>query len=367
MSFGLLKHFKDQKKGFQEQTQVSFTAHLILGADLSSVLKLLELRKQHPVESIKLISPRLINKKLLIETYQYGVSQLRSENVVTEIYKTHFDAKILPQKNSPQFYKDGKFHDFGGRAKSMDLLAGEDFFLTKAYHLDLSSLFTAEDWQNLDEIIASHIDIRIVEGVEKTQSKDLVEKDEWLITFKDFKKMSCESLYSAFTPKKFLSLLKNKDSMTPDMIDFCSSVTTQAAMSITWKMKKELHHEERTLFIPQSMTHEWGHFIVEFENSSEGPLCHGLFVIHEEEPQSEDLATKIKLMKRVLERVFPDFENNIHKEYIRFDEEMFVSHVKDNLIEQIHFDYPTLNFLGQSAAMKPQFVQEKFLARTLLS
>jgi hypothetical protein len=367
MSFGLLKQFKDQKKGFLHQSEVSFTAHVILGADLASVLKLMELRKTHPVESIKIITPRLINKKLLIETYQYGVSQIRSEQAVTEIYKTHFNAKMLPQKQAPQFYKDGKFHEFTGRAKSMDLLSGENFFLTKGYHLDISSLFTTEDWLNLDEIIGQHIDIRIVEGLEKTQAKDLVEKDEWLLTFKDFKKMSCESLYSSLSPKKFLHFMKNKESMTPDVIDFCSSSNIQGALSITWMMKKELYQEERTLFIPQSMTHEWGHFVVEFENTNEGHLCHGLFLIHEEEPQSEDLATKIKLMKRVLERVFPDFENTIHKEYIRFDEDMFVSDIKDNLIEQISFDYPTLKFLGQSAAMKPQFAQEKFLTRTLLS
>ncbi|MBA2405875.1 MAG: hypothetical protein H0V66_13950, partial [Bdellovibrionales bacterium] len=237
----------------------------------------------------------------------------------------------------------------------------------KGFRLEISSLFTAEDWENLDNIISQHIDIRIVEGIEKTEVKDLVEKGEWLLTFKDFNKISCENLYSALSPKKFLSFLKNKESITPDVIDFCSSANIQAALSITWLMKKEYSSEERTFFIPQSMTHEWGHFIVEFDNTDEGQLCHGLFLIHEDEPQTEDLASKIRLMKRVLERVFPDFESNIHKEYIRFDDEMFVSDVKDNLIEQISFDYPTLKFVGQAAPMKPQFFNEKFLARVLLS
>ena len=367
MSFGLLKHFKDQKKGFSQDNQVSFTAHVILGSDLASILKLMELRKSYPHESIKLVSPRIVNKKLLVETFQFGVSQLRSEEAVTEIYKNQFHAKFWPQQQAPQFYKDGKFHDFGGRAKPMDLLSGEDFFLTKGYRLEISSLFETEVWENLDAIIQSHLDIRILEGIEKTQSNDLVEKDEWLLTFKDFKKITCESLYSSLTPKKFLALLKNKEGLTPDVIDFCSSAQSSGAMSITWVMKKEMSSEQRSLFIPQSMTHEWGHFIVEFEHSSEGYLCHGLFLVHEEEPQSEDLASKIKLMKRVLDRVFPDFEINIHKEYIRFDDEMFISGIKDNLIEQISFDYPTLRFLGQSSLMKPQFVQEKFLARVLLS
>ena len=367
MSFGLLKHFKDQKKTFQGQNEAKFVAHLVLGFDLGAILKLLDLHKNNNGESIRLITPRLINKKLLIENYQYGVSQMRSQLAVNEIYKSHFDAKIVPQKLAPQFYKDGKFHDFTGRAKSMDLLEGENFFLDKGYRLDISSLFASEDWENLDNIISQYIDIRIIEGIEKTEVKDLVEKGEWLLTFKDFNKISCENLYSSLSPKKFLNFLKNKEKLTPDVIDFCSSTTVQAALAITWQMKKEYSTEERTLFIPQSMTHEWGHFIVEFENTHEGQLCHALFLIHEEEPQTEDLASKIKLMKRVLERVFPDFENNIHKEYIRFDEEMFISDVKDNLIEQIGFDYPTLKFLGQSAPMKLQFAHEKFLARVLLS
>jgi hypothetical protein len=341
MSFGLLKQFKDQKKGIQHTEASTFVAQVILGSDLGSVLKLLELRKSHPAESIRLVSNRLVNKQLLVENYQFGVSQIRSETAVGEIYKGHYDARIFPQKLDPQFYKDGKFHDFSGRAKSMNLLEGEHFFLNKGYRLDIDTLFTKDDWENLDAIIAQHLDIRIVEGIEKTEVKDLVEKNEWLLTF--------------------------KDSMTPDVIDVCSSSKIQAAISLTWLMKKEFSSDDRTFFIPQSMTHEWGHFIVEFETTNEGHLCHSLFLIHEEEPQTEDLASKIKLMKRVLERVFPDFETNIIKEYIRFDDEMFISEVKDNLIEQISFDYPSLKFLGQMSPMKPQFSQEKFLARVLLN
>ena len=367
MSFGLLKHFKDQKKDFHLKDEVKFVAQVILGADLGAVLKLLELRKTYPLDSIRLVTPRLLDKKLLLANHQNGISQIRSQQAVDEIYKSHPDAKVLPQKWSPQFYKDGKFHDFGGRAKSMNLLEGEHYFLNKGYRADLSSFFTNSDWDNLDNIISQHIDIRIIEGIEKTEAKDLVERGEWLLTFKDFNKISCENLYSSLSPKKLLGFLKNKEKMIPDLIDFCSSTRIQAALSISWLMKKEYSHEERTLFIPQSMTHEWGHFIIEFENLAEGQFCHGLFLIHEEESQTEDLASKIKLMKRVLERVFPDFENNIQREYIRFDEEMFISDIKDNLIEQISFDYPSLKFLGQTAPMKPQFTHEKFLARVLLS
>jgi hypothetical protein len=118
------------------------------------------------------------------------------------------------------------------------------------------------------------------------------------------------------------------------------------------------------------MTHEWGHFIVEFENfnhQSQEQLCNILFLIHEEEPQSEELASKIKLMKRVLDRVFPDIEKHITKEFIRFEDEMLISDIKDSVVEQLLFDYPTLRFIGQSNPMPSEFSHEKYLSRVLMN
>lgn len=370
MSFGLLKHFKDLKKNSAEPVKAAHVRHIIIGQDLGAVLKLIELKKNAPEENVKLISSRPINKQLLIENYQFGISQLRSEEAVREIYTKRFDAKILPHNKDSLFYKDGKFHEFGGRAKSMEILNGEEFFVTKGYTVELSSLFAPEVWENLDQIISSAIDIRIFESIEKTDPQDLVEKNEWLLTFKDYQKMTCENLYISMSPKKFVNLLTNKEQLTPELIDFCTAVQVRTGLSVTWSLNKEIYPEERTLFIPQSMTHEWGHFIVEFENynhSKKEQLCHVLFLIHEEEPQTEDLASKIKLMKRVLERVFPELEKSIAKEYIRFDEEMFVSDIKDNLLEQLGFDYPTLKFVGQVAPVSSSFSNEKYLSRVLLS
>lgn len=184
MSFGLLKHFKDLKKGGQETTQTSHVKHLILGHDLGAILKLVELKKKFPEDKIKLVSVRPINKQNLIETYDYNVNMLRSAEAVEGIYKKFFNAKIYPQKSDASFYKDGKFHDFGGRAKSMDILPGEEFFTSKGYKIDISSLFAAEDWENLDTILKECQDIRIFESIEKTEPSDLVDKAEWLLMFK---------------------------------------------------------------------------------------------------------------------------------------------------------------------------------------
>lgn len=370
MSFGLLKHFKDTKSGNTQTTTTTHYRHVIIGQDLGAVLKLVELRRHSPDESVRLITTRPLNKQALLENYEFGVSHLRSPTAVENIYRKFHNAKILPQNKEASFYKEGKFHDFGGRAKSMDLAPGENFFINKGYKIELSSFFTEEEWENLDKTLNDHSEIRIFQGIEKTTPNDLVNKNEWLLTFKDFTKVSCENLYVAISPKKFLSFVQNKESLTPELIDVCTSVSIQSAISVTWKLDKEIFPEEKTLFIPQSMTHEWGHFVVEFESfnfQKKEQLCHVLFLIHEEEPQSEDLAGKIKLMKRVVDRVFPDIEKHIKKEYIRFDDEMFISDVKDSALEQLSFDYPTLKFLGQASAMSSNLTNEKFLSRVLLN
>lgn len=369
MSFGLLKHFKDRKKSDTEKT-ITHYEHLIIGQDLGAVLKLFELRHSHPDAKIRMISARPLTKKALLENYELGVSLIRSPQAVEGIYRKYHNAKILPHAKEASFYKDGKFHDFGGRAKPMELLAGEEFFTQKGFDFEVQSLFSEEDWEQLDEVLRLSQEIRILESIEKTTPTDLVDKTEWSLMFKDFTKVGTENLYVSMSSKKFLSVLANKESLSHELIDVCSSVLVQSAITVTWTLNKEIHSSEQTLFIPQSMTHEWGHFIVEFDSydyEKNHQLMHVLFLIHEEDPQTEDMASKIKLIKRVMERVFPDLEKSMTNEFIRFDDEMFISGVKDELLEQVSFDYPNLKFLGQQAAMAPEHTSELFLSRTLLS
>jgi hypothetical protein len=370
MSFGLLKHFKESKSENTHVLRSKHYPHVILGQDLGAVIKLVELLRTEAENSVRLITTRPINKQTLIENYDYGILQLRSAAAVECIYKKYFNAKILPQSKEATFYKDGKFHDFAGRAKSMDLKSGEEFFINKGYKIELKSLFTPQEWEDLDVILNNHSEIRILESIEKTVPEDLIDKKEWSFHFKDFSALTCENVYISMSPKKFLGFIHNKEKITSELIDFCSSAEIHAGISMTWKLDKEIYHEERTLFIPQSMTHEWGHFIVEFEtfdHHKKEQICHILFLLHEEGPQSEEMASKIKLMKRVIDRVFPSIEKHIKKEYIRFDEEMFISGIKDSTIEQISFDYPTLRFSGQLSPMTSDMTQEKYLSRVLIN
>ena len=166
MAFGLLKHFKDARKANQEVTLTRHTKHVIVGHDLGAVLKLVELRKAFPDETVKIVTDRPLSRQILLENYQYGVTTLRSSDAVEGIYRRHFNASIHPEAKDPVFYKDGKFHEFGSRAKPMNLLAGEEFFTTKGYRATVASFFDETSWENLDSMINEALDMRIFESIE---------------------------------------------------------------------------------------------------------------------------------------------------------------------------------------------------------
>lgn len=365
MSFNL-RAFKDLKKDQKQQNPRRHFRHLILGHDLKAVLQLVELKTKFPGESVHLVTARPITKKTLIENYENGVSTLRSEETVTEIYKKFFDFKCFKQSQEPLFYKDGKFHDFGGRAKSMELRSGEEFFKGLGYRYEISSLFKPEVWEKLDEYLNEAQDVRVISMIQKTEPQDLVDKDEWLLTTKDYHELTAENLYVTLAPNKFLNLVHDKDKLTTELMDYLTSVNVLQGIQVCWELNKEIYPEERTLFIPQSMTHEWGHFLVEFEafnHTTKTQKMHVMFLIHEEEPQAEDLAGKIRLMKRVIDRVFSDFEKSIKKEFILYSEEMIQWGQKDNLGEQISFDYPSLKLLGEGG---PSYGDFHFIGRSIL-
>ena len=130
MSFGLLKHSKEARKGKHEVTIARHTKHVIVGYDLGAVLKLVELRKAFPDEAVKIITNRPLSRQILLENFQYGVSTLRTTEAVEGIYRKHFNARILSESKDPVFYKDGKFHEFGSRAKPMNILVCLQIFVT---------------------------------------------------------------------------------------------------------------------------------------------------------------------------------------------------------------------------------------------
>ena len=75
-------------------------------------------------------------------------------------------------------------------------------------------------------------------------------------------------------------------------------------------------------------------------------------IIDLDEVNEEELAKKIKLMKRVIGRVFPDFEKVKYTEHIHYNESELIKNFKDDLYHQDNEEQEYLKFVGIGAPLK---------------
>jgi len=82
--------------------------------------------------------------------------------------------------------------------------------------------------------------------------------------------------------------------------------------------------------------------------------------------QEEDLAKKVKLMRRVLERVFPEFAKVDVSQSIRYSTEYAIDGVNDEFSDKLKSQ--DVIFHGIANAINPDNSQEfQYLSRTLIS
>lgn len=365
MSFGIkaLKRAQTDHKG----TQRLHIPTVILGHDLAAVLKLVELKGELPPEKLRLITPRLITRDYLVETYQNAVSTLRDNELTLRLSQKFPRARTTRVEAESLFYKEGQWQKFQGRAKSMELAAGESYFQAPRQDLLLESLFSEADWNELDQTLNTYQNVRVLESLEKKTPQDLVNRDEWWLLFHDLGEVTCQDLWLSLPSRLVLKASHHGQSLPPEMAAYMAGVKHQAAISLSWQCDKEFYPEAKTLFIPQSMTHEWGHFILDVRPWDDVRKCYplsALILLHEEEPTSEFMADKIKLAKRVLDRVFPDFEKHALKEYIHASEDYFETPGANLDAEALLIGVPQLHLIGSYGTAT---FEAQYLARALLT
>ena len=131
---------------------------------------------------------------------------------------------------------------------------------------------------------------------------------------------------------------------------FCVTIENHSAIAVHFKAKAEVYLESGSLIIPQSMTHEWGSFLLDIEpfnpTNSTQELTAVTF-LSEDDVQEEDLAKKIKLMRRVIERVLPEFTEDNVDQMIRFSDEFDITGVDDTLFSDLQSEH--VKFCGHAS------------------
>lgn len=197
------------------------------------------------------------------------------------------------------FFKDQKFREFGGRSKSLPLLEGEDFFLREGWQLsgDSESRFELSSKATISNpaVKITYLEVDRHWRVELLNG-DVVEAEEIFYSGNGHQLMK---VWTNFPE----TLAKNIQAQGQNYKD-------RKIFMVNWISPNQVTDLRSTLYLPQSLTHDWGHFMGEF-----GPFLEGVgqsfsffFFVDEEEIEAEGLTRKFQALKRVLAKVFPNQE-----------------------------------------------------------
>lgn len=321
------KHSLEQSK----ELKTIYTPHLVLGENAWAVLSYLKLRKIHGADKVKFICANHYDKQSILNEWKCRVNKLRDEQTATILRDTTARLEVFPNEENVLFYKDSKLHDFGGRAKPLTLLEDEEFYSQKSFEFNLENLFNDEDWNNLDEMLSEQ-ENKIVSKINITSPSDLVEKTNFILTTGESEEFHCEKLYYTHAPKSFYKLVSNKSELNDDVAAYCTGLQERAALSIHFSVDREVYPKKQTVMLPQSQTHEWGHFVLDF-NAYDPTLKKqdftSMMFIQLDEVNEEELAKKVRLLKRTIERTFPEFAKARITEHIHFDSEYLIKSSDD--------------------------------------
>ncbi|MCT4642114.1 MAG: hypothetical protein N4A33_07410 [Bacteriovoracaceae bacterium] len=363
------------KKVKEEESKIGkriYFKHLVIGDDAFAVLKYLNLKSKYSDESIGLISKTMLTKKLVENFFRCQIGTIRSEACAELLVSKNPRFEILKESETPSFYKDTKFHTFGGRAKPFTLMEDEDFFTSSKYNYKWQALFESEVLENLDDHILANQHQKFIEEIELIDPTDLVEKAFYRITTSENEEFECENLYWAGSPKLFYSLVSNKDKLDDSVHSYCNQIETRTSLSVHFECKGQIYENSGTLFLPQSATHEWGHFIADIEDYDPAANIQKLtclMFVTEDIITEEDLAKKIRLMTRTIERILPNFSKVEVTEHIHYEDDSFIKNIKDEFADSMKSSHESLNFVGLGAPISGMDDSEsiKYLTRAILS
>lgn len=366
--FGLRALKKVQEDESQKDKR-HYVEHIVYGENSFAVLTYLKLLSEHGPDKVKLICENPIDQQSIISEWKCQVNTLRSGNIAEILMHRKPQLEILPNNTQNMFYKDAKFHKFGGRAKPHEIQEDEDYFIESSFQLKQSGLFTDDQWNNLEETLSAGQLNKYISHIESTKPVDLVEEANFKIHTGEFENYECKNLYWCHSPKSFYKKVENKNELPDELGQYCSALEHRTALVVHFDTDKKIYENKATVFLPQSATHEWGHFIADFNDYDEATgrqefSC--LMFVNEDEVNEEELAKKIRLMKRVIERVFDDFSKSRYDERIHYNQEMFIKNCDDSLYTAIK-ELP-VKFVGQGAPIESPGEEDiKFIPRAILS
>ncbi len=361
--FGIRALKKVQEED-QKQEQKNYVKYIVVGESSYGLMTFYKLNKKYPGQ-VKFISKNPFLKEDLEAEWKCSLNSIRSEDVANSITGLNPRFEVFKTAENVHFYKDSKFHVFGGRAKPHEVKENEVFFTEPAYNANLMAFFDSGDVENLDSEIEKHQLNKIIASIELTQTTDLADQENFRIETGEFESYVCEKLFWCESPKKFLALIKDKSTLPDNVYSYCAGIHMDQGISVYFECDRKIYDDAGTLVLPQSMTHEWGSFILDVEAYNPDTNTQNfkaLTFVGEDDLQEEDLAKKIKLMKRVIERVLPELSKARIEQTIKFSDEYYIYGMNDGLSTELKSE--NVQFLGHGAPINVENPEKyQYLAR----
>lgn len=313
--------FKDLhklKKIVEIQKEYIQVPHLVVGKDIFALSVYKALQQKYGKEQVRLLSEDALLKSDLLPK---GPSTLRgasNQKIIQELYPQ----AILSVGTEPAlFYKDMTWKSFGGRSKSEALKFNEEFFTTPRFNVDAAKIFP--ELENAEAFIKE-----INSEAYQVRLKSIMRSGEgFKVECLNGTEFECEKLYFGQSPYQYLNFYSNKNELSDVFIEFCESTKTPSALFVKFVFEKPITDMAETLFIPLSYTHEWGHFVGEFNESTYNDVPGGqevefIHFLDEDQASEEDLSRVIRLLKRNMEKIFDKFSKINSREYIVLEQEI---------------------------------------------
>ncbi|PIP95807.1 MAG: hypothetical protein COW00_02735 [Bdellovibrio sp. CG12_big_fil_rev_8_21_14_0_65_39_13] len=311
MSYSEILKLKKEEKNTRERI---FARHIVVGEDVFAVSLYQTLVQKYGESEVRILTDRTLNQE---EIYPKGPSPLRGEASIKLMEKLFPHLTISSIEKSSVFFKDMEFKPFSGRAKSEKLLWSEDFFVAPRAIIDWSAvcpvLNDQEALQKMDQVRLNYL----LSGIKKVEPNDLVEPAHFQLQTTKGLDIECENLYWGRGPLSFLDLFQNKELLSDQFIEFCEHTRTPSTLHMKFEFETPITDMTETIFIPLSYTHEWGHFIGEFTEASEGKqIAEFMCFVDPEHNDEEELSKKVRMLKKSLEKIFEKFNGTKYVEFI---------------------------------------------------
>jgi len=321
--------FKDLhklKKIVEIQKEYIQVPHLVVGKDIFALSIYKALQAKYGREQVRLLSEDALLKSDLAPKGPSTLRGVSNQKIIQELYP---QAVVSVGTEPAMFYKDMTWKSFGGRSKSEALKFNEEFYTSARFDIDIAKVFP--ELEQADSFIAE-----INQEAYQVRLKSVQRSgDGFKVECLNGTEFECEKLYFGQSPFQYLNFYSNKNELSDHFIEFCEGTKTPSALFVKFVFEKPISDMKETLFIPLSYTHEWGHFVGEFnETYNDVNGTQEIEFIHfldEDQSSEEDLSRTIRLLKKGLEKIFEKYSKINSREYIVLEQEIGCLKIDDEL------------------------------------